>query len=215
MTRGHPPGLIETLRVREGATPLASLHVRRLSHACRDLGIPFPRSLELPEGGADRVHRLEVDRDGVRTSERPVGSTLPVRLVTVSVPHPGYPHKSTDRGAFELAAAEALAAGADDALLLTRAGEVAEATIWSLFWWEADALCAPALELGVLPGAARARLAEVVGELVERRVRLAELAGRPLFAANAARGVVPVATLDGHPVPWVEATAALAARFWP
>jgi branched-subunit amino acid aminotransferase/4-amino-4-deoxychorismate lyase len=215
MTRGHLPGLIETMRVRQGAAPLVSLHVRRLSYACQALGIPFPRSLDLPEGGADRVHRLEVDRDGVRTSERPVGPTLPVGLVTVSMPHPGYPHKTTERGAFELAAAEALAAGADDALLLTRAGEVAEATIWGLFWWEGEALCAPSLELGVLPGVARARLSELVGEVIERRVRLAELAGRPLFVANAARGIVPVAALDGRPVPPAEATAALAERFWP
>jgi branched-subunit amino acid aminotransferase/4-amino-4-deoxychorismate lyase len=40
------------------------------------------------------------------------------------------------------------------------------------------------------------------------------LEGRALFLANAARGIVEVATLDGVPVPRSPNTDALRARFW-
>jgi branched-subunit amino acid aminotransferase/4-amino-4-deoxychorismate lyase len=99
--------------------------------------------------------------------------------------------------------------------LLTPEGYVAEASIWSLFWWEDDRIACPASSLGVLPGVARARLAEQVGPLLERHVARAHLDGRPVFVANAARGVVPVARLDGVPVPESPYLARVVAVFWP
>ena len=209
-----PAALIETVRVRAGVAPLWGLHLRRLALSCRDLGIPFPRGLAVPRGGADRVRRLQVDAHGVQVSERAVGDTTPVRLVTAREPHRPYPHKTTARDQFERALAEALGAGADDALLLTPGGLIAEAAVWGIFWWEGDRLCAPALDLGVLPGVARARLAVMAGGIAERRLGVAELAGHALFLANAARGVVPIASLDGHEVSAAPGTGALAARFW-
>ena len=64
--------LIETVRVRRGIAPLWYLHLRRLADSCRALGIPLPGELITPEGGADRVHRLEVGRRGLKVTERPV-----------------------------------------------------------------------------------------------------------------------------------------------
>ncbi len=209
------PTLIETVRVRGGRAPLWYLHLRRLVSSCRALGVPFPPAFTVPEGGADRVHRLEVGSHGVRLTEREPGPTAPVRLQVSAVPHPGYPHKTTARDSFAAALAQARAAGADDALLLTTTGLVAEATIWCLFWWEGDTLAAPALGLGVLPGVSRARLEELAGPVAERRVRPAELAGQPLFLANAVRGIVEVAALDGRPVPVHPGTGRLRERFWP
>jgi branched-subunit amino acid aminotransferase/4-amino-4-deoxychorismate lyase len=208
--------LIETVRIRHGVAPLWYLHLRRLAASCKALGVPLPAELPTPEGGADRVQRLEIGAGGVARSERPVGSTIPVRLVVSRVVHRPYPHKTTDRAQFDEALAEARAVGADDGLLLTPGvGYVAEAAQWGLFWWEGDRLCAPPLDLGILPGVARARLAELAGALTERRVTLAELASRPLLVANAARGVVPVGTLEGRRVPSSPSTVALAAGFWP
>jgi branched-chain amino acid aminotransferase/4-amino-4-deoxychorismate lyase len=117
------------------------------------------------------------------------------------------------RGGFERAAAEAWAAGADDALLLTRGRLVAEATVWTVFWWDGDALRTPALGLHVLPGVARARIGELV-PVAEAWSGRGELAGKSVFLANAARGIVAVATLDGEPVPPHARTAELARRFW-
>ena len=207
--------LIETVRLRNGAAPLWYLHVRRLATSCRALGVPIPVELPTPEGGPDRVHRLLVSRRGVVAGERPVGSSAPVRLLTSKVVHRAYPHKLVDRERFDRALAEAKAAGADDALLLTVGGQVAETAIWGVFWWEDGRVAAPALDMGVLPGVARARIAEVVGEVAERKATPEEIRGRPLFVANAVRGVVPVATLDGAVVPESSETDALASRFWP
>jgi branched-subunit amino acid aminotransferase/4-amino-4-deoxychorismate lyase len=105
--------------------------------------------------------------------------------------------------------------GGDDGLLLTVGGQVAETAIWGIFWWEEGRVAAPPLEIGILPGVARARIGEIVGEIQERKVTLDEIRGRPLFVANSVRGVVPVATLDGTAVPEAPETEALASRFWP
>jgi 4-amino-4-deoxychorismate lyase len=207
--------LIETVRIRNGAAPLWYLHVRRLATSCRALGVPIPTELITPEGGADRVHRLLVSRRGVVAGERPVGSTAPVRLVTSKVVHRPYPHKLVDRERFDRALADAKAVGADDGLLLTVGGQVAETAIWGIFWWEDGRVAAAPLEIGILPGVARARIAEIVGEIQERKATLEEIRGKPLFVANSVRGVVPVASLDGAAVPEIAETEALASRFWP
>ena len=209
------PSLIETVRIRNGGAPLWYLHLRRLAASCKALGIPLPGELITPEGGADRIHRLEVGARGVKLSERPVGSTAPVRLTVASAIHRPYPHKTTDRAQFDQALEEARVAGADDALMLNAGGYVAECAIWGLFWWDGGRLCAPALQLGVLPGVARARLEEVTGGLVERRVRMGDLEGRSLFVANAVRGVVPVASLEGREVAQDPGTSRLSGSFWP
>mgnify|MGYP001354192455 CR=1 FL=1 len=207
--------LIETIRIRNGAAPLWYLHLRRLATSCRALGVPIPTNLPTPEGGADRVHRLLVSRRGVVAGERTVGSTAPVRLITSKLVHRPYPHKVVDRERFDRALAEAKEAGADDALLLTVGGQVAETAIWSVLWWENGKLCAPPLEIGVLPGVARARLVEMVGGIEERRAGPGELPAAGVFVANAVRGVVPVASLDGTEVALSAQTEALAASFWP
>jgi branched-subunit amino acid aminotransferase/4-amino-4-deoxychorismate lyase len=209
------PSLIETVRIRNGMAPLWYLHLRRLATSCKALGVPLPGELITPEGGADRIHRLEVGPRGLRLSERPVGSTAAVALTLATVTHRPYPHKTTDRTQFDRAQEEARAAGADDALMLTAGGYVAECSVWGLFWWDAGRLCAPALDLGVLPGVARARLQELTGGLVERRVGMEELEGRSLLVANAARGVVPVASLEGRKVPQDPGTSRLSGSFWP
>jgi branched-subunit amino acid aminotransferase/4-amino-4-deoxychorismate lyase len=128
--------------------------------------------------------------------------------------HRPYPHKTTDRGQFDRALEEAGSVGADDAVLLTAGGYVAECAIWGIFWWEGRRLCAPPLSLGVLPGVARARLEELTGGISERRVGPEEIEGRGLFVANAVRGVVPVASFQGHPVPQDPGTSGLSASFW-
>ncbi|HUR93790.1 MAG TPA: aminotransferase class IV [Gemmatimonadales bacterium] len=207
--------LIETVRIRNGAAPLWYLHVRRLATSCRALGVPIPTELITPEGGADRVHRMLASRRGLVVGERPIGSMAPVRLITSKVVHRPYPHKLVDRERFDRALADAKAMGADDGLLLTVGGQVAETSIWGIFWWEDGRVAAPALDMGILPGVARARITEVVGEIGERKATLDEIRGRSLFVANAVRGVIPVATLDGTAVPESPATAELAERFWP
>ena len=213
--RHTPPSLIETIRIRNGEAPLWYLHLRRLAVSCKALGIPLPGVLEVPQGGNDRVYRLEVGMRGMQVTERLAGPTTPVKLMVSKVAHHSYPYKTADRAQFDRALDAARAAGADDALLLTPGGFVAETSIWSVLWWEGDQLCGPAFDLGILPGVGRARVTELIGKIEERRSGLRDLEGRPFILVNAVRGVVPVASLDGVPVPGSRETDALARRFWP
>jgi branched-subunit amino acid aminotransferase/4-amino-4-deoxychorismate lyase len=195
-----PLALIETVRVIGGCAPLWPLHAARLARSAAALGLPSPDALMAPEGGEDRVVRLAWSADGGQErTERPVGSTAPVTLITARTRHPGYPHKTTQREAFDAARREAQGAGADDALLLTRDGLVGECAIWALGWWIPEGLLVPPLALAVLPSVARARLAEQV-PVIERAVARDHLpVGAALVVCNAARGVVPVRALDGVP----------------
>jgi branched-subunit amino acid aminotransferase/4-amino-4-deoxychorismate lyase len=211
----HSTALIETMRVRNGMAPLWYLHIRRLATSCKALGIPLPGKLPPPEGGPDRTVRWEIGMRGVQESERLVGPAEPVRLIISRVAHHPYPHKTTERAQFERALDKARGAEADDALLLTPGGFVAETAIWSVFWWEQGRLCAPALDLGVLPGVARARIAELAGEIEERRSTWQDLRGLPLFLANAVRGIAKVSAVQDDPVPSAKQTDDLAAGFWP
>lgn len=206
--------LIETVRLRDGAAPLWYLHLRRLAASCTALGIPLPGTLLTPAGGPDRVYRLEVGPRGLTTSERPVGPVRPVALAVGSGVHRPYPHKTTDRAQFDRALEEARSTGADDALMFAEGGFVAEAAIWAIFWWEGTELCAPTLDLGILPSVARARLEEIAGRIGERRIKMDRIRGRSLFVANAVRGVVPVSRLGGEPVPSEPETERLAGLFW-
>ena len=136
-------------------------------------------------------------------------------VITASERHQPYLYKTTERDPFLDAAQEAEAADADDALLLTREGWVAEGTVWTVFWWDGDALRTPALELGILPGIGRARLLQVAPRVEQGRYAETALAGKSLFLTNAVRGVVPIAMLDGASVPPDPRSAELARRFWP
>ncbi|MGD9524815.1 MAG: aminotransferase class IV [Gemmatimonadales bacterium] len=206
--------LIETVRVHEGGAPLWPLHLARVQHSARQLGIVLP-PLEPPVGGDDRVVRYAITSGRVTTTERDVGSLEPVHLVTSPAPHRGYPHKTEDRGWLAAARHGVLPVGADDALLLDSAGRVIESTIWAIGWWDGERLCFPPLTLGGLPSVGRFRLDEVArGGLHDVPLFREALGWRAMVACNAARGILPVATLDGEEVPDNQRTASLAARFW-
>jgi len=213
--RHPPPSLIETIRIRNGEAPLWYLHLRRLATSCKALGIPLPGELPPPSGGADRVYRLEVGMRGVQVSERLVGPTTPVKLMTSRVTHHAYPYKTTERAQFDRASDAARAAGMDDALLLTSGGFIAETAIWSVLWWESGQLCGPAFDLGILAGVGRARVLELGGPVEERYANPRDIPESALFVVNSVRGIIPVATLDGKHLPQSRETDALAQRFWP
>ena len=213
-------GLIETLRVRQGRIPFLERHLARLAGSIAALGLPRPAqdpaALLRPFAGTeDAVLRLEVCDARAALTVRELPPLFPPAVITASEPHQPYPHKTTLRDRFADAAREAEIAEADDALLVTHDGAVAEGTVWSVFWWEAGHLRTPGLELGILPGIGRAHVIELAKEVEEGRYSREALAGRSLFLTNGVRGVVPLASLDGVPVPVDSRTAQLAKRFWP
>jgi len=212
-------GLIETMRVRDGRIALLQRHLARLGRSLGELGLPTPSqdvvALVQPFAATgEAVLRVEV-RDGrASVTVRELPPLAPPTLITASEPHQSYPHKTTERDCFTDAGREAEVAEADDALLLTPEGWVAEGTVWTVFWWDGDALRTPALDLGILPGVGRTRVLELV-KPDQGRYRKQALAGKSLFLTNAVRGVVPIASLDGVSVPADSRTAELARRFWP
>lgn len=206
-------GLIETVWVRAGKAPLWPLHLARLQRSAQLLGIPVP-TVTAPAGGEDRVVRLLLERRGVTATDRPPGPTRPITLVIADEAHAAYPLKTTERELFDRVTDAARAVGADDGVLLAD-GVVAEAARWTLLWWEGDHLAGPPLALGILDSVARERIRQLTGEIESRPASPAQLRGVPLFAANAARGIVHVARFDGHEVPESPRTSELAARFWP
>lgn len=212
-------GLIETMRVREGRIPLLAQHLARLERSLRELGLPKPAqdiaALARPFAGTgEAVLRIEVYDGRATITVRELPPLAPPTVITAAEPHQPYPHKTTDRDAFADAVVEAEVAEADDALLLTPAGWVAEGTAWNVFWWDGPTLRTPALELGILPGIARARVLELTRG-AEGRYTQAALDGKSLFLTNAVRGVVPIAVLDGAAVPTDARTGEVARRFWP
>ncbi len=199
--------LIETVRVKGGKAPLWPYHLVRLARSAKALGVTVP-TLVAPAGGADRVMRYAVKSGGFTLLERDIGPTAPVRLGVAPAPYVPYPHKVDERGQFDRALEGAKDAGVEDVLMLSN-GAVAECAVWSCFWWEGSRLAAPPLALGILPGVARAKLAELSGGLLEARVTVEQFRSRGGFLANAARGVVGV---EG--VAEAAGTVFLRTRFW-
>ena len=93
----------------------------------------------------------------------------------------------------------AIAAGADDALLVAHDGTVLEAPTANVFWRERDRLLTPALELPILAGVTRAALRELARCVTEEGVfPLARLLGADeVFLCSSIREVMPVAAVDG------------------
>ena len=212
-------GLIETMRVREGRIPFLDRHLARLERSLRALGLPSPTqdiaALVRPFAGTDEaVLRVEVCDRRATVTVRELPPLDPPAVLTASEPHEPYPHKTTQRDCFVDAALEAEVGEADDALLLTPDGWVAEGTVWNVFWWEGGGLRTPALDVGILPGIGRARVLELVTGVEQGRYPEQALAGKSLFLTNAVRGIVPIASLDGVPVPADPRTADFAQRFW-
>lgn len=206
--------LIETVRVRGGRAPLWSLHLDRVGASARALGIEIP-VLAPPVGGDDRVVRYAVSQGSVRITERPVEPSEPLAFVRSGAVHRGYRHKVATRAWLDAAGSMARSGGADDAIMMDLEGRVVEATIWAIGWWEGEKLCFPPLARGGLPSVARARLHELVrGGTLEADLPSAAALRVPLVACNAARGVVPVAVLDGAGTPSDHRTLAIAERFW-
>lgn len=222
MTRVEAPpqlGLIETIRARGGRLPWLSRHLERLHSSIAALGLAPPSSdladfLRASIGQGDRIVRLEL-RDGhAEITTRDIHHRGPIAIVVSDELHRAYPHKTTCREQFGRALSRARRTGADDALLVTATGFVAEGTAWNLFWWDGDTLCTPAADLGILAGVGRRRVVEL--ETVREEQAPAEaLRGRSLFLVNSVRGIVEIGSFEGSYVPPDRRTAELSSVFWP
>ena len=241
-------GLFETILARDGVLEFLDEHLARLAEGCARLGLPGPdpaHARRLCEDAARTVAGRAAVRltltagSGGRGLDRPVEPfprlfataapaprpKTPAALVTSSVRrNEGSPASRLKTLAYVdnmLARAEALAAGADEALMLNNRGEVACACAANVFWIEGAKLFTPALACGVLPGVIRAKVlaaAPLAGlESVEITAERKNLSGADaIFLTNSLIGIRPVMSLDGVEMsqsPTVKLLAALQQSF--
>jgi para-aminobenzoate synthetase/4-amino-4-deoxychorismate lyase len=199
--------LIETFRWsgKSGFVRLGG-HLDRLAASAAALGFPFKSrdaTIMLADcaagwhaGDPDRRVRLVLLRTGsLHIEYRPVGNPsaglmrLCVAAERLDRNDPLLRHNTGRRDIHERAFAAATARGADEAVLLNRHGDVADAARHSLFVRKEGGLVTPPLEAGALPGILRAALIEV-GRVSERSVTLSDLrAARALFVGNSLHGL--------------------------
>lgn len=225
-------GLFETMRVEEGRVHLRERHLRRLVDAAGMLEITLPEIESIREAlratvDANRlasgILRLtltrgiqreglggDTERSTLIVSQRPLlqsqNQTGRQRLITLerrlSPPDTPTRIKSTSHLTYVLAAREAAHRGADEGVMLTPDGLVAEGTIANIFIVRGGVLLTAPISLGVLPGIARGRVLELAAALgIEAREiafdREALHGADECFFTNAARGVVVAGSVDG------------------
>jgi 4-amino-4-deoxychorismate lyase len=107
--------------------------------------------------------------------------------------------KSTSYAENMAAQDAAIAAGADDALLVAADGTVLEAPTANVWWREGERLLTPSLDLPILAGVTRALLLELAeGETVEGVFPLGRLLeADEVFVCSSIREVMPAASVDG------------------
>ncbi|WP_439815845.1 aminotransferase class IV [Zavarzinia sp. CC-PAN008] len=226
-------GLFETIRVEAGHPRHLARHLDRLRAGCAVLRLTLPKvdlgaaitGVLAANGLVEAAVRLTVSRGVAARGVLPQGSAPPTILLTAGpLPGPLPPaHLVTAQGVRRnehsplsrikslnyldsvLARLEAAERAADDVLMLSTGGFVAEASAANLFAVVDGRLVTPPVDDGALPGTRRALLLE--RGAVEQRLLPADLAqAQEVFVANALT-LRAVASLDGPPLPAVAGQA--------
>ena len=208
--------IFETARVYAGRPFLLDRHLARFGRSAERVGLPGPDARECerlaqlvigasPEkdlalrlywtGRALVATAAEIDPGLEAQRERGL------RLVTVTWSTGALASaKSTSYAENMVAQDGAVAAGADDALLVSSDGTVLEAPTANVFWREGDTLFAPSLDLPILAGVTRGLLLEIAKqETLEGVFPLGRLLeADEVFLCASVREVMPVASVDGR-----------------
>jgi branched-chain amino acid aminotransferase len=222
-------GLFETLAVNKGIALWRFEHIERMRKAAVELGIPFPETdienaidalthrskdhhvlrLTLTRGEGGRGLGGDIAKPTLIGSLQPFDAGLRFQLASLltskirrNLHSPSSRLKTISYVDQILAAREAIAGDADDALMLNTAGRVCCTTIGNIFLELDGALVTPSLSEAVLPGIMRdavIRLAKNAGISVrEKQVKPADLAKADfMFVTNSLRFVRAVTKLDG------------------
>lgn len=221
-------GLFETIAIRKAAPKRLAAHLARLREGASVLGIPVPYTdekiaalaasvigtNELTEGAL----RITLTRGPGARGIAPPEAPTPTFMITSGPLPPDDPlalmiARSTRRNELSplarvktlgyldniLARREAVAAGADDAVLLNTQGRVAETSVANIFVLIGGGLVTPPVSEGALPGVMRAEVIRLA-RAEERPIEAAELArASEIFVSNAL-GIRPVARMGGREV---------------
>lgn len=208
-------GAFEVARLYGGRAFAIDDHIARLEHSC--LGLRLPVELDrvrieidalLEQAGEiDALLRVVVTRGGRRIL---IIEPLPERADMAHVASVTYaPNRILDGlktlsyAANMLAGRLAKEQGADEALFVTPHGRVLEGPTWTLFWGRGAELYTTPLSEPILASITRARIVEALAPR-EEACTLEELASADeAFIASSVREVMPIASIDGRPLPAV------------
>ena len=224
--------MFETMLARHGRVFRLQAHFDRLARGLRGMGVEPPpfeavraaidatlaanglrdASLRLVvSAGSGRAPNLEAAHDPLMTlTADPLPTSAPsaprLRVVSVRLDEhrPLRDAKTANFLTYLLARREARLGGADDALLLNHAGDVAEAATANLFVLLEGTLVTPPIEAGPIAGITRAAVIEVARTLdvlvVERRVMLTDLARvEAVLLTSSIAGPTAAASIEGAP----------------
>jgi branched-chain amino acid aminotransferase/4-amino-4-deoxychorismate lyase len=205
-------GLFETLLVIDGVPRFWREHLDRLERGCAALGLPPPSEQDcaLAADKALSSANLEQGRAALRLTWTggsgarglPGPANPQPRLVATAAPAPEPPtaislaivcvrrNPSSLTSRYKtlcyldnvMARQEAVAAGADEALLLNTDGMLSGAAAANLFWFRDDVLYTPSLACGVLDGIMRAHLLRTASA---KGLRVEEIEAEPKTLFNA------------------------------
>jgi branched-chain amino acid aminotransferase len=219
-------GCFEAIRSYGGVPFAFEEHYRRLIRSARALRLPVPSGDDLrgwvafcAEEGGDCVVRVVVTRGATGPGvEIPAGCVvmwhpLPtslndLSLATVAAPwHPGGESwelagvKTLSYAANQAATRMAQETGADDAMLLSRAGHILEGPTFAVAWVREGAVETPSLDLGILESITRRFVLEGCRQLglpvSESRYSLDRLqSASEVMALSTVKEVIPVRAVD-------------------
>ena len=222
--------IVDSWLVAEGWVLAFEAHAQRFSAACAELfGIATEQTREFMHAAAARLPAegrwfpraelaLAAGTPRLQLWLRPApppGRTVRLWLPAVPDARTCPRIKGPDLDWLARQRKAAVAAGADEAVLVSRAGRVVEGSTTSILWWRDDQLCAPGEGASVLPGITRSVLLKAAAAsgvpVVFSSPVPGELAGLEVWAVNALHGIRPVTGWVGADI---EPGPALRAARW-
>ncbi len=205
------PTVIDSWLVEDGRTRALAAHARRFATSCERMSdLPAETCLQFVDAAARHVPhtgrwfpRVELNLVGGRPHLHLWLRVAPSRGDTVRVwisPQPDqrvHPSiKGMDLSYLSELRAAAVAAGADEALIVGADGRVREGSTTSILWWRGESLCLPPASVDILPSITRTAVLELAGRhavpVAYERPRPADLAGLQVWMINALHGIRPV-----------------------
>ncbi len=221
-------GCFEAIRSYQGRPFAFAEHYARLSRSAAAMQIPVPSASVLSawveacaEDGGDCIVRVVLTRGGsVPGHDRPSRCVVlwhslpnqPSLLYLHAIPAPWHPGgeewelagvKTISYAANQAATRRAHEVGADDALLVSRAGHILEGPTFSVAWMVAGELETPSLDLGILESITRAFVLDDCARLGiavrEGRFPLGRLMeADEVIALSTVKEVTPVGQVGSH-----------------
>jgi branched-chain amino acid aminotransferase len=215
-------GVFESMKVLRGEAFALRRHLARLARSAAIVDLPVPDDSTLREAvnavladwtDATRVRITIAAGRGAeappttivhaeRTEPWPADAHVVVSPWVRNERAPSAGAKTTSYVDNVLARRDAVARGADEALLCDTQGHLSEGTASNVFVVVDGRLCTPSLANGCLGGMTRELLCELVAVDVRDDLTLGDLAAcSEAFLTSSTRDVHPIATVDGRPLP--------------